>query len=600
LLLITGVIGLIVSSKASAATRITVSSTAGTLGAAAHSCTLRDALVLADQASNPALLTRAERGGRGAVRGCVREVSGHGSPYTIELSAGATYTLSEIDDYWFGPDGLPPISAVVTIQGHGARITRAGASLNGAPLALPLLTTRAFRFFYVSGGLSGIPRGSLTLRDLTLSDGLAHGGDSGGGSGAGAGMGGAVFVQGSLTLERVTMSENTAWGGSADVSSDQDAGGVGPGGGFGGSAPGARGGAGGKGHLTGGGGGGFRAVDSASGPGGGGHGGFAGGDIDGGGGGSYENGGGGDGGAFGQVGGGGANGGGGGGGGVGGGGGSAGGSGGFGGGGDGSSGVVTGSGGFGAGGGGNYLDGGGSGSAFAGGGGDGPGGGGGAGMGGAVFSLFGTVRAFDSTLSANRAIGGAGGSPQGGAPGAGLGGALFNVDGSLAVSGSTIADNSAIVASAAGGGIYSLAFGNTIASGASTTASMSLADSIVYGNTAYTADGPIEGLSDDVTLNDVKARHVNASAGHLLEPTIVGARSAHGGATQSGSASGSDPLLGPLQRNGGSLSTLQPAAGSPALGAGENCDRTDELGAPRPMSGCDLGALELTPATPVG
>src|ERR1039458_9244293 len=66
-------------------------------------------------------------------------------PSRRRRSVGATYTLNRVDDYWFGPDGLPPISAKVTIEGNSATITRSNAT--GTP---------RFRFFYVSGGLSGM------------------------------------------------------------------------------------------------------------------------------------------------------------------------------------------------------------------------------------------------------------------------------------------------------------------------------------------------------------------------------------------------------------------------------------------------------------
>jgi hypothetical protein len=259
------------ASSALAATAISVSSTAGTLGVAgAGECTLRDALVVADIASNPALSTSAEPGGSGAGADCTGEVSGTGAPYTITLVAGATYSLDSVDNYWFGPDGLPPVSTVVTIVGNDPTIVRASAS-------------RAFRFFYVSGGLSGIPAGSLVLDQLYLSGGLAHGGSADGG-GAGAGMGGAIFDQGQLALSGVTLTDNAAVGGSGHVpaldayvqkvfSGDPGSGGGGigrdayvngRGGGFGGLVPGARGGRGGArddGSRYAGGGGGFRAQD---------------------------------------------------------------------------------------------------------------------------------------------------------------------------------------------------------------------------------------------------------------------------------------------------------------------------------------------------
>ena len=587
--------------SASAETTITVSSAAGTLGAGSG-CTLRDALVVADEESNPALTTSAEPGGSGAASDCSGHAGGSGSPYTVVLEAGQTYTLSAIDNYWFGPDGLPPISAAVTIQGNGARIER--SSVGGTP---------AFRFFYVSGGLSGIPAGELTLQDLTLSNGLAQGGSADGGGG-GAGMGGAIFDQGTVMLERDTLSGNVAQGGSGDSGGTAGAGigqnsSDGPGGGFGGPAPGAHGGAGGpagKGgsgeeeeEEGGGGGGGFHSGQNggANAGVGGGLGGFGSGAGDGGNGSSGF--GGGPGGAFGEgggnrfgeftggggggVGGGGGNGGfGGGGGGFGGGGGAGGyvGSpGGFGGGGGvGDEGCGACSGGFGAGAAAQYdviegvieYD-----VVF---------GGGGAGMGGAVFSLFGSVTVSNSTLSGDTAIGGSGGESHGAAghSGDGLGGAIFNVDGSLAVSGATIANNQASGGSPAGGGVYSLAYGSNIETAAATAASVSISGSILYGNTP-----------GDLALDKVDGKSTNASSGGVTSPSIIGSTSVSGGASSSGSPSSEDPKLGPLQENDGKEpETMKPEAESPAFDAGTSCEEFDELGNRRQETHCDLGAIE--------
>jgi hypothetical protein len=52
-----------------------------------------------------------------------------------------------------------------------------------------------------------------------------------------------------------------------------------------------------------------------------------------------------------------------------------------------------------------------------------------------------------------------------------------------------------------------------------------------------------------------------------------------------------DPLLGVLQDNGGPTTTMLPAAGSPAIGAGTGCPATDQRGQPRPAA-CTLGACE--------
>lgn len=57
-------------------------------------------------------------------------------PDTVSLGPGCTYALSSIDNYWYGPNGLPAISSPVTIQGNGSTITRGP----GAP---------SFRLFFV-------------------------------------------------------------------------------------------------------------------------------------------------------------------------------------------------------------------------------------------------------------------------------------------------------------------------------------------------------------------------------------------------------------------------------------------------------------------
>lgn len=59
----------------------------------------------------------------------------------------------------------------------------------------------------------------------------------------------------------------------------------------------------------------------------------------------------------------------------------------------------------------------------------------------------------------------------------------------------------------------------------------------------------------------------------------------------------SDPLLGPLQDNGGSTWTMLPALGSPAIDSGNNntCADIDQRGIVRPKGlGCDMGAVEFS------
>ncbi len=189
-------------------------------------------------------------------------------PHVINLPTNAIFNYTTPDNFWYGPNALPPIATDITIEGNGATLVRA--------------TTNRLRFFYVradpnnpaTANYNSPGPGKLTLRaTFTLTNGLALGGIGGGG---GAGMGGAIFSQGVLILDGVTLVGNTAQGGGggeygqAGGGLGQDGAYYGAGGGFGGSvfpagsmgAPGTTNGCGG--------GGGFAVSDNASGPSGGG------------------------------------------------------------------------------------------------------------------------------------------------------------------------------------------------------------------------------------------------------------------------------------------------------------------------------------------
>jgi len=134
---------------------------------------------------------------------------------TIELAPNSTYDLTAVDNYWYGPNGLPPITNNVIIHGNGSTIVNSGPDY--------------FRFFIVSGGssLSGnanLPAGNLELDNLTLQGGTARGGSSGHGGG-GLGAGGAIFNMGTLTLKGDTLFANNAIGGQSGVTVLGDGGG---------------------------------------------------------------------------------------------------------------------------------------------------------------------------------------------------------------------------------------------------------------------------------------------------------------------------------------------------------------------------------------
>ncbi len=408
----------------------------------------------------------------------------------IQLAPGGTYSVSAPSDWWYGPDAFPAIQSNLFIEGNGAAISRA----TGAP---------AFRFFYVSGGLSLLPAGTLTLRNLTLQGGLAQAGNGGGGGapgGGGAGMGGVVFNQGQTSLIDVQLIQNAAQGGAGGVVGTC-AGTSGGGGGTGGNG----------GNGCGfpnsyyhddwgvGGGGGFRygggagAYVSTGGGYSGNEGGgniYGGTSVFGGNGGSsnqYGNGGGGGGYSVGENGGlgnagiGGGNGGGGipdgygqfggGGGAFGGGGGSnywSGGGGGVGGGGGGGPFGFGGQGGFGGGGGGggtgggSSVFGGGSGSFYGS-----VGASGGSGMGGAIFNHTGSLALVRLNATSNSASGGAAGNElfgHGGSSGTGLGGVVFDLNGTVTIEDSTLAGSGGNTA-VSGNSVYVESYnqGNTAA-----------------------------------------------------------------------------------------------------------------------------------------
>ena len=87
-------------------------------------------------------------------------------------------------------------------------------------------------------------------------------------------------------------------------------------------------------------------------------------------------------------------------------------------------------------------------------------------------------------------------------------------------------------------------------------------------------------------------------------PNCLKAATSKGNNIENGSSCGfgaagdqtAEPLLGPLQDNGGPGPTHALLAGSPALDHGAACPATDERGVVRPQgAACDVGAYELAP-----
>src|SRR4051794_31037338 len=77
-------------------------------------------------------------GNAASLTGTLKAANDLVGPDTIVLGAGCTYTLSAVDNSWYGPNGLPEVAGDVTVEGHGATIARSSAP--GTP---------PFRLFFV-------------------------------------------------------------------------------------------------------------------------------------------------------------------------------------------------------------------------------------------------------------------------------------------------------------------------------------------------------------------------------------------------------------------------------------------------------------------
>src|SRR5690606_27736293 len=93
--------------------------------------------------------------------------------------AGATFSLTALDNDTVGNNALEPVTSTITVEGNGSVIERAAAGPE-------------MRLFYVGAA------GDLRLEDLTLSSG--HGQHYGGG--------GALVDGGRLELTNVTVQDN--------------------------------------------------------------------------------------------------------------------------------------------------------------------------------------------------------------------------------------------------------------------------------------------------------------------------------------------------------------------------------------------------------
>jgi hypothetical protein len=220
--------------------------------------------------------------------------------------------------------------------------------------------------------------------------------------------------------------------------------------------------------------------------------------------------------------------------------------------------------------------------------------------GGAIFNATsGVLVVVNSTLDNNQATGGAGDESGGG---------IYNDSGSATISNSTIAANTAQGTNGFGGGVFNqsgsvvlisstIALNSAAGAGggvANTNGVFSVADSIIATNaaTSATTNAP-DAIGDFVSNGFNLIGDGDDSTGFAAGVNT----------DQVGSASVPlDPLLGPLQNNGGPTFTLALLPGSPAINTG-TCDdpSTDQRGDPRPVGpACDIGPFEVQACTDLG
>ena len=213
----------------------------------------------------------------------------------------------------------------------------------------------------------------------------------------------------------------------------------------------------------------------------------------------------------------------------------------------------------------------------------------------------------NSTISGNSAMGFAG-----------WGGGIHN-NGYLTIMNSTISGNSAIGIAGEGGGIANwrlLAVTNSTISGNTADESgggiyifwgtATLTNSTLSGNSCTLGGCGIENNSSG-TLNYANTIIANSTGGaDCVNPGTIGTNTNNLVEDNSCSpAISGDPLLGPLQDNGGPTQTMALLAGSPAINAGDDTvcaaapvNGVDQRGIARPQgSACDIGAYEFVSTT---
>ena len=178
------------------------------------------------------------------------------------------------------------------------------------------------------------------------------------------------------------------------------------------------------------------------------------------------------------------------------------------------------------------------------------------------------------------------------------GGGISNEGGGqLAIINSTLSGNS-VYGSKAGQPI-----GSSGAIRSTSPNSVTISSSTIAGNSANWTAGGIGG--NTIISNSIVANNVGGNCSGAISKGYNISSDGTCNFSNSGDLNNHDPLLGPLQNNGGPTDTMVLLSGSPAIDAGNasgctdsqgNLLKTDQRGMPRPdredTVGCDIGAYE--------
>ncbi|QBB69783.1 hypothetical protein ELE36_04990 [Pseudolysobacter antarcticus] len=120
----------------------TISVTSGNVAPSSTTCTLAQAIYAANLANNPTNATPAGATTISPLSNSATASTGNCSSAalganTIDLAnfAGQTLSYSTADNYWYGPNALPPVASDITIEGYGVTLQISG--------------TKRLRFFFV-------------------------------------------------------------------------------------------------------------------------------------------------------------------------------------------------------------------------------------------------------------------------------------------------------------------------------------------------------------------------------------------------------------------------------------------------------------------